>query len=145
MDALVSITGWLTENETAILVLGFWFLLGFFVLIWNQVESARLRRTIKFGMVIVLVMLLLTGASLASRTFLQQAQPAGVVVAPTVAVSNGPGAEFTTDFSIKGGTTVNVSETRGDWVRLSSPAGAGETWLPSEAIEPVTDNAFILS
>jgi tetratricopeptide (TPR) repeat protein len=132
-------TGWLTQNEIAVLVLVFWFLLGFLVLVWIQAVSPRLRRTLKIGMVIVLFLLLLTGASLASRAFLQQMQPAGVVVAPTVAVSNGPGTEFNTDFSIKGGTTVNVSETQGDWVRLITPEGSGENWLPAEAVETVSD------
>ncbi len=143
LAVLANSTGWLTQNETAILVLGFWFLLGFLVLIWSQIESYKLRRSLKLGMAILLIMLLLAGASLASRTFLQQAQPAGVIVAPTVAVSNGPGVEFVTDLSLTSGTTVNISETQGDWVRLITPQGSGETWLPSEAIEPITDSAFI--
>jgi hypothetical protein len=40
--------------------------------------------------IIVLILLLLSGVSLASRSFLQQTQPPGVVVTPSVAVSDGP-------------------------------------------------------
>ena len=87
------------------------------------------------GTVLVLALLFISGASLASRAFLEQTQPAGVVVSPTVAVSNGPGAEFATAFSLTGGTAVNFTETQGDWVRLAVPEGAGENWLPLEAIE----------
>jgi hypothetical protein len=58
-----------------------------------------------------------------------------VVVSPTVAVSDGPGAEFVTEFTLNGGTSVNFTETQGEWVRLATPEGTGETWLPLESIE----------
>jgi tetratricopeptide (TPR) repeat protein len=136
---LADITSWLTENETAVLVLGFWFLLGFLILVRRQVKSGKAQKALQIGAVLALVLLLISGASLASRAFLEQTQPAGVVVTPTVAVSNGPGAEFATDFSLSGGTAVNFTETQGDWVRLAMPEGAGENWLPLEAIESVAE------
>jgi tetratricopeptide (TPR) repeat protein len=145
LAVLADITSWLTENETAVLLLGFWFLLGFLLLIRRHVQTGRAQRLLQIGMVLALALLLITGASLASRSFLQQTQPAGVVVSPTVAVSSGPGAEFVTNFNISGGTTVNVSETQGKWVRLAMPEGAGENWLPAEAVERVAQMAPILS
>lgn len=130
-------TSWMTENETALLALVFWFLLGFLLLVRRQSTSDKAKRVLRVGAVLALALLLLTGASMASRAFIQQTQPAGVVVSPTVAVSNGPGAEFVTDFNLNGGTTVNVSETQGSWIRLATPAGAGENWVPSTSIERV--------
>lgn len=137
LAVLADVTGWMTENETAVLVLGFWFLLGFLVLVRRQVEPGKAQKALKVSTIVVVAILLLTGASLASREFIQQTQPAGVVVSPTVAVSDGPGAEYTTDRNLRSGMTVNVSETQGAWVRLEVPEGAGESWVPAEAIERV--------
>jgi tetratricopeptide (TPR) repeat protein len=134
---LSQITGWLTVNETAVLVLGIWFLLGFLLLARRQAENARMRNILQAGAILLLVLLLLTGASLASREFLQQTLPAGVVVSPTVAISDGPGAEFATDIQLSGGMKVNVRDSQGDWLRLQAPQGAGEQWVPAAAVEPV--------
>jgi tetratricopeptide (TPR) repeat protein len=137
LAVLAEITGWMTENETAVLVLGFWFLLGFLILVRRQVKSGKAQKALQVGAVLALAVLVISGASLASRAYLQQTQPAGVVVSPTVAVSDGPGAEFNSDFNLSGGTTVKIAETQGAWVRLALPEGAGERWLPVEAISPV--------
>ncbi len=135
LAVLADVTSWLTENETAVLVLSFWFLLSFLILARRQANSEKVQKVLQAGAVLALALLLISGASLASRAFLEQTQPAGVVVSPTVAVSNGPGFEFATEFSISSGTSVNFTETQGDWVRLAVPEGAGENWLPLEAIE----------
>ena len=100
LAVLANVTGWMTGNETAVLVLGFWFLLGFLFLVHRQVKSGKARKAVQVGAALALALLLITGASMASRAFLEQTQPAGIVVSPTVAVSNGPGAEFATEFSI---------------------------------------------
>ncbi len=139
LAVLADITSWMTENETAVLVLSFWFLLGFFLLARRQAKSGKVQKAVQVGTVLVLSLLLISGASLASRAFLEQTQPAGVVVAPTVAVSNGPGSEYTTAFSLTGGTEVKFTETQGNWVRLDVPEGAGENWIPLEAIESLAD------
>lgn len=139
LAVLADVTSWLTENETAVLVLSFWFLLSFLILARRQANSEKVQKALQVGSVLALALLLISGASLASRAFLEQTQPAGVVVSPTVAVSNGPGFEFTTDFSLSGGTEVKFTETQGEWVRLAVPAGAGENWIPVEAIETLAD------
>ena len=136
---LADITGRLTENETAVLVLGLWFSLGFLLLVLRQIKSGNEQKVVRVGALLALALLIISGASLASRAFLQQTQPSGVVVSPTVAVSNGPGTEFATDYSLSGGTTVNLSETQGEWIRLSLPEGAGESWLPVNAIETLAE------
>lgn len=100
LAVLANVTSWMTGNETAVLVLGFWFLLGFLFLVHRQVKSGKARKAVQVGAALALALLLITGASMASRAFLEQTQPAGIVVSPTVAVSNGPGAEFATEFSI---------------------------------------------
>lgn len=84
---LAALTGWLTLNETAVLVISFWFLLGFLLLAWREVSTDQARRVLQIFFGVALVLFLLSGVSLASRTFLAETQPGGVVVTPSVAVS----------------------------------------------------------
>jgi hypothetical protein len=137
LTALAQVSERLTENETAVLVLGFWFLLGFLFLVRRQAKSERTRKALQYAATFVLLLLLLFGVSLVSRTFLAQTAPSGVVVSPTVAVSSGPGVEFATDLSLTGGTAVNLVERQGNWIRLDVPTGVSATWVPAEAVETV--------
>lgn len=139
LSLLAGLTGWLTFNETAMLVLGFWFLLGFILLAGRSLDSrnSKMRSMAKFTAVLVVVLLFISGISLASRSFLEQTQPAGIVVAPTVAVSSGPGSNLITDLNLAGGTEVNLIEQQGEWVRLEMPAGAPASWVPVKTVEPV--------
>ena len=135
VTVLADATGWLTQNETAVLVLALWFLFVFLLMGRRQAESGRARRFFQSAAVLVLVVLLISGVSLASRSFIEQTQPAGVVVSPSVAVSSGPGAEFVTGLSIDAGTAVQVAEQQGEWLRLALPDGAGASWVPLAAVE----------
>jgi hypothetical protein len=134
---LAGITSWMSLNEAAVLVLILWFLLGFFLLAYREANGPRGKRLTQTLALLVLILMLLAGVSLASRSFLQQTQPPGVVVTPSVAISDSPGAA-PAGYSLNGGTKVNVVDRLGDWVRLDMPQGAGETWVPADAIEPVT-------
>ena len=135
---LAAITNWMTLNEAAVLVLVLWFLLGFFILAYREASGPRGRRMMQTLALVVLILMLLAGVSLASRSFLQQTQPPGVVVTPSVAISDGPGAGSASGYNLNGGTKVNVIDQQGEWVRLDMPQGAGEIWVPAESVEPVT-------
>jgi len=135
---LANLTGWLTINETAVLVIAFWFLLGFLLLAWRQIETPATRKALQIVFGLVAVLFFLSGVSLASRTFLAQTQPAGVVVTPSVAVSSMPGTLQEAGYSLNGGTEVHVMGTQGDWVRLATP-GTTESWVPAQAVETVAN------
>ena len=135
VSILANVTSWMTQNETAVLVLALWFLFVFLLLGRRQAESGRARRFFQSAAIVVLVVLLISGVSLASRSFMDQTQPAGVVVSPSVAVSSGPGAEFVTGLNIDAGTAVHVAEQQGEWLRLAVPDGAGASWVPLAAVE----------
>lgn len=145
LAVLAGVTGWLSENELALLVLGAWFLLGFLLLSQQYVESTMANKVVRASTVLVLGLLLITGTSLASRAFLKQTQPAGVVVAPTVAISSGPSVELITQLNLSSGTTINIRENQGEWIRMSTPDGAGENWLPAEAVESVAIHSALFS
>lgn len=135
---LAGITSWLTLNEVAMLLLGLWFLLGFLVLSYREMTGPRARRFTQTVALLVLVVMLLAGVSLASRSFLLQTSPPGVVVTPSVAISDGPGTGSVTGYNLNGGARVHVIEQQGDWLRLALPQTVGETWVPADAVEPLT-------
>ncbi|MFN2139644.1 MAG: tetratricopeptide repeat protein [Candidatus Promineifilaceae bacterium] len=135
---LAGLTSWMTLNEAAILVLALWFLLGFFILAYREIQGPRGRRLAQTLALVVLILMLLAGVSLASRSFLLQTQPPGVVVTPSVAISDSPGASSPSSYHLTGGTEVKVIDQVGDWIRLDTPQGAGESWVPATAVEPIT-------
>ena len=135
VTVLAEATSRLTQNETAVLVLALWFVFIFLLLARRTAESERARRGLQTAAAVVLILLLISGISLASRSFIDQAQPTGVVVSPSVAVSSGPGAEFVTGLTVSGGTAVHVAEQQGEWLRLSVPNGVEASWVPVTAVE----------
>lgn len=134
---LAAVTSWMSLNETALFVLILWFFLGFFMLAYREMSGPRGRRVTQTLALVLLILMLLAGVSLASRSFLQQTQPPGVVVIPSVAISDGPGTGTDSGYSLNGGTKVHVVDQQGDWIRLDVPQGAGETWVPADAVEPL--------
>lgn len=136
LAVLADLTGWLTLNETAVIVLGFWFLLSFVILARRQSQTDKSIKWLGYVVVVVVALLLISGLSLGSRAILEQTQPEGVVIAPTVAVSSGPGIDLTTGMNLLSGTEINVVEMQGEWVRVKSP-GSTQNWIPVKAVATI--------
>ncbi len=134
---LANATGWLTQNETAVLVLALWFTFVFLLLARRTAESERAHRGLQTAAAVVIVFLLIFGISLASRSFVAQTQPAGVVVSPSVAMSSSPGEQFATNLTVTGGTSVQIAERLGEWLRIAAPEGMEATWVPQSAVEQI--------
>jgi tetratricopeptide (TPR) repeat protein len=60
----------------------------------------------------------------------------GVVVAPVVEVTSGPGKDFPTVFTVHEGMDVAVREVRGDWAQVTIPSGLSG-WLPRASFDPI--------
>lgn len=143
LNALANLTrNWMTLNETALLALGLWFLAGFGVLVIWSLEPGKLRSAIQYAWIVVVLFLLLGGLSLGSRLYAERARPEGIVVAPVVAISSGPGANFDSGISLTSGAPVNVVETRGPWARLDAPGDETDRWIPLEAVETIASSAI---
>lgn len=127
---------WMTLNELSLLALGAWFVLGFLVLAWRQLRPARAPRALRHAAALALILVAVSGAALASRLVTDTIQPGAIIVAGQVALSDLPGEGQSTPYTLSGGTSVNVVETRGNWARLSMPGGVGG-WIPQEAVEPL--------
>jgi hypothetical protein len=128
---------WLNINETAVLALAFWFLAGAALLAMRLAKPGRAHNGLRYAAVTGIFLMLLFGASLGARVFAERTQPEGIVIAPTIALSSEPGGQGATGYSLTGGTTVNILETRGSWARLASPDDSVEGWIPLDSIETV--------
>ena len=79
----------------------------------------------------------MAAVSLGGRIYTEETRPEGVIVAPVVAVSTEPGEQFATDFSLQSGTEVRFTEADGDWIRLDTPEGLEQGWVPAGSVELV--------
>lgn len=136
--SLGQVTGrWLSLNETALLAVSLWFGLGFLILAWLNLELGTLRTGAKYATAVGGVLLILIGLSLGSRIYTENAHPDGVIIADAVALSSEPSHEHATDINLHSGTEVKLAETNGDWIRLASPGGAMQGWIPVETVEAI--------
>jgi tetratricopeptide (TPR) repeat protein len=139
LHSLGQVTGrWLSLNETALLAVSLWFGLGFLVLVRLNLEPGSLRTSAQYAIAVGGVLLILIGLSLGSRIYTENTRPDGVIIADAVALSSEPNHEHATDISLHSGTEVKLAETSGDWIRLASPGGAMQGWIPVEAVEAIT-------
>lgn len=131
---------WLTLNQAALLALSLWFLIcvAFVVAIFQP----RWRR-LSAGIIAILAIFLLIGLiSMANRMYKETQSPAAVIIAPKVDITSGPGGgdQYLVEFELHAGAEVRLLESRVGWRRIALP-GNLQGWVPSEAVEPVIDQA----
>ncbi|MEA3336529.1 MAG: tetratricopeptide repeat protein [Chloroflexota bacterium] len=92
LDTLAEVSRrWLTVDELAMIALSAWFFLGFLIFLRRQKRSGDMPALLRYGTLVVLVLLLVSALSLGSRLVSGQIQPGGVIVASQVALSDSPG------------------------------------------------------
>jgi len=133
-------SSWMTLNETGIIALVFWFLLGFMLLAYRQFSpgSGRLHTLLQYGMVLAVLLFAITGISFGSRLYVENAAPEAVIVADVVTLNSDPGEEFATEFQLFSGTEMKLLGTQGSWAHLASPDQVIEGWIPLSSIETVS-------
>jgi hypothetical protein len=128
-----------TLDELAMAALAVWVLFVFLLILRSTARSgSRWRKGLQYGLVAVTVVLVVSVLALGGLLYVGSGESAGVIVAPVVDVTSGPGAQYVTTFSLHNGAEVNLLETRGSWVRLALPGGELEGWVPRSAVEAVT-------
>ena len=60
-----------------------------------------------------------------------------VVVAASVDVMSGPGAQYNAEGELPGGAEAELLERRGSWTRVTLPGGDLQGWVPADAVEAV--------
>ncbi len=129
---------WLTLNELAGISLGLWSLgLLLLILYLNSRPNTQRREGLQYGLILLSLLFVATVLAFGSRLYLARHQPEAVVVASQIDVTSGPGNQYVVEFTLHGGTEVNLIETRDTWSRLALPGGDLQGWVPSSAVEAV--------
>jgi hypothetical protein len=127
-----------TLNELAMAALGAWILLVFLLILFSSAKAgSSWRNGLRYALIVVAVVLALGILALGSSLYVASNQSEGVVVAAEVDVTSGPGAQHTAEFTLYGGTEVDLIETRGNWVRLALAGGDMQGWVLASAVEAV--------
>jgi uncharacterized protein YraI len=127
-----------TLDELALAALGAWVLFLFVLILAGSARAgSRWRKGLQSALVAVAAVLAVSVLALGSFVLVDSAGAEGVIVAPIVDVTSGPGASYTTAFSLHSGAEVSLLETRGNWVRLALSGGELEGWVPDSAVEAV--------
>jgi len=125
---------WTTLDEAAAVALGLWGL--FCVLVVIFIVLPRARRALSYGMVVVALLLALSVLSVGVRVLGERGKSPAVIVADSVEIRSGPGANYLTEFTLHTGAEVYVIEARAGWVRIALP-GDLQGWVPEERVERV--------
>jgi tetratricopeptide (TPR) repeat protein len=129
---------WLSLDQVALVALALWLAAGFLFLARRLQEKPRPEAITKYMLAFLLLLLALTSASLGSRIYMEKALPSGVVVAPEVTLSNGPGEQYVTETAFPAGTEITLLERQGAWARLAVSDDENQGWVPMRAVEMVS-------
>lgn len=138
LNTLASPTiGLVTLKELGWLTFGLW--AACFALIFLRISRPRWREMLRIPLLVAAVILLTVAVLFGSRLYTTVAQPAAVVIEPTVQVMSGPGDSYLKHFIIHSGAEIRVLETRNDWIRFTLPDGR-QGWIPAVASGKVIDD-----
>jgi hypothetical protein len=134
-------SSWLTLNETAVSALVFWFILGFMVLVYRQVQPGKIRSLLQYGMILAAFLFVVAGISFGTRLYVEQTTPEAVIVADVVTLNSDPGEEFSTELQLFSGTEVKLLDTQGSWAHLTSSNDVISGWIPISTTETVSSTS----
>ncbi len=138
LDSLSGLTSsWLSLDENAVSVLAIWFALTTLLFIYRQLKHVSLRQSLKLIILVLLLILLTSSASLGSRIYLEQTHSDGIITAPVITVSSDPDIAFGSNIQLHQGTQVELLDTLGDWVRISLPGNIVQGWIPLDSVEAI--------
>lgn len=131
-----SVQEWFTLNELAMAALGAWILFMLILILYGSTRANNAwRRGLRYALVATVLVLAVGILALGSSLYIANNQSEGVIIAPEVDITSGPGSQYLTEFTLHSGAEVNLIETRGNWVRLALPGSGSEGWVPAAAVE----------
>ncbi len=96
----------------------------------------RVRRRLRYAAIAAGVALAVVVLQMSTHTLVGGGNDV-VVVAASVDVMSGPGAQYAAQGELPGGAEAELLERRGSWTRITLPGGGLQGWVPSNAVETV--------
>ncbi|MBN2054526.1 tetratricopeptide repeat protein [bacterium] len=140
-------TGWFTKaigvlyynftpRELAVAVMACYLVAALaFITSLLTLHKRRRRALTRTGMVL-LIPVAFVGLSLAAMLYNNHYHPQGIVMVDEVEARSGPGADFTSLFTVHEGTRLFVRGSRGDWCQVMLPNGMSGL-LPAAAVQVI--------
>ncbi|MCP4358287.1 MAG: tetratricopeptide repeat protein [Chloroflexi bacterium] len=134
---LAEATEWISLNETAVITLALWTMLGLLILAIRKLDSGRRKTGLKYSLIPVALLFALAAFTLGSRISQANDAPDAIIVAQTADVYAGPGQQFGSDFQLHSGAEVNLFQERGDWAQIGVPGLAARGWVNVNGVATV--------
>ena len=126
----------LPENIQIGLVLGFYLAAMAGLILWVLTRGRRIGSWAGRASLVLAVLLLLAGSSLAGRGWEERNRRDAVILASKVDVMSAPGAQAVEVFSLHAGAKVTLDRSSGDWVEIILP-DRKSGWVKREALEAI--------
>ena len=127
----------LARNQAAAAALAAWVIVvGLAGALLLLKPRPRVRRWLSYGAMAAGVLLVAAVLQMSSHTLAGGGNEV-VVVAESVDVMSGPGAQYVAEAALPGGTEAELLERRGGWTRITLPDGGLQGWVPAGAVETV--------
>lgn len=125
-------------DEVAMVALGSWIAFVLSLLVWGSAKRGGIwQKRVGTVSAVLAVVLVVSVLALGSSLYVDRNSSDGVIVAPEVAVTSGPGSQYGSEFTLHSGAEVSLVEVQGNWVRLALPGSELEGWIPASAIETI--------
>ena len=100
----------------------------------------QVRRWLRFGIAAAVVLLAAAALQMSTHMFIDDGNDI-VVVADSVDVMSGPGAQYVAEGTLTAGAEAELLERRGAWARITLPGGGFQGWVPAGAVETVDSDS----
>ena len=131
----------LAPDELAILSLVGWWLCAVGWIAARHRHWGRARVGVQYAAALAGLAAIASLGTWGAWAYTARTWPAGIVVAPTVAVTTAPGpaAHTTVAATLHAGAAVRMVDARDDWLRVSWGTDSREGWVPEASVERIED------
>ena len=127
----------LNDDELSVLALALWSLTALSLALRTLLRTGKVRRAARYVAVFAGILMLVSVASLGVR-LLDGSDDDAVIVADSVDVLSGPGAQYDTEFKLHAGAEARLVEERASWSRVALGDDQFQGWVPASDVERVT-------
>ena len=126
----------LNDDELSVLALFLWSLTALSLALRTLLMTGKVRRAALYVAFVAGILMLVSVASLGVR--LLDGSDDAVIVADSVDLLSGPGAQYETVFKLHAGAEARLVEERANWARVALGDDQFQGWVPASDVERVS-------
>ena len=126
----------LSNDELSVVALALWSLTALSLALRRLLRTGKVRRAARYVAFIAGILMLVSVAALGVR--LWDGSDDAVIVADSVDVLIGPGAQYDTEFKLHAGAEARLVEERRTWAKVALGDDEFQGWVPAADVERVT-------